>query len=109
MKPTIYHGPLPRMRRQPTKLSVMIHQRRQSRARRAERAQEISELRRDVNAESRFEHSLGRDVRESVWKGPAASEWRKIHVSLAMTVHAQRSISGYSEGRERRSERSVLR
>jgi hypothetical protein len=77
MRPTIHNGPLPRMRRQPMKISVMLHQRRMVRMRRAVRASEIIELRKAVSVEQVFERGLGSEV-ETVWNGSAGKRWSRF-------------------------------
>jgi hypothetical protein len=58
MKPGPYNTPLPRMRRQPIKLSVMLHQRRVAHSRRTERSVVLEKERRLLVEEQQFERTL---------------------------------------------------
>lgn len=63
MKGSHYHGPLPRMKRQPHALSMMIAWRRKARARRTDQSVEMAEAIKDLRAEGKFEEALGRAAR----------------------------------------------
>lgn len=60
MKATIYNRPLPRMKRQPLGLSMMIAWRRRARARRVEQYSEMNDSLDDLRAERSFEEALTR-------------------------------------------------
>jgi hypothetical protein len=73
MRPTLFHGPLPRFKRQPVHISGMIVKRKRSRTRRITRQRELQTWRSDLIAEARFESSLLRN--ESVFAASGLKEW----------------------------------
>jgi len=58
MKPTVYNGPLPRMRPQPLHVSCMINRRRRARSSRLEKNDVLKEWRSDLKMEAAFEGQL---------------------------------------------------
>src|SRR5580692_5684668 len=83
MKPTIYYGPLPRLKPQPDHISGMIHKRRVARSRRIERQRvllsQIEDLRVEGNFEGKlaargaqFEHCFS-GLHLSAWQAPLQS------------------------------------
>lgn len=94
MRPTIYHKALPRMRRQPAKISVMIYQRRNARTFRSDRSVELAEYRRSLVAEMNFEKSLGEAVTKSVFGGKDdVKQWRKSLPFIRDVVQISDEIS----------------
>ncbi|KAI0030111.1 hypothetical protein K488DRAFT_12809, partial [Vararia minispora EC-137] len=62
MRPTLFHGPLPRMKRQPAHISGIISARIRARAKRARRQAELRAWREDLRVEAAFEDALDRSA-----------------------------------------------
>jgi len=78
MKPTLYHGPLPRLKPQPDHISGMIHKRRVARARRVERQRALLSQMQDLQVEAKFEGNLAANGEqfERCFSGPHLPAWR---------------------------------
>ncbi|KAL1950426.1 hypothetical protein VTO73DRAFT_5550 [Trametes versicolor] len=93
LKPTILHGPLPRMRPQPLHVTGMIVWRRKARERRLAKQEQLQEQMKYLDAESEFERNLARgsnaasfegafDVYGDSWGAPIAHDLQDIKRSF---------------------------
>lgn len=69
IKPTILHGPLPRMRPQPLHVTGMIVWRRKARERRLAKQEQLQEQMKYLDAESEFERNLARGSKAASFEG----------------------------------------
>src|SRR5712671_5393348 len=92
MKPTIFHGPLPRLKPQPDHISGMIHKRRVARMRRVERQRALSSQIQDLRVEAKFEGNLAANGEQfdlcfsgshlPAWRSPLESSLEEIHAAF---------------------------
>ncbi|KAI9448814.1 hypothetical protein BJY52DRAFT_1310440 [Lactarius psammicola] len=85
-KPSIYNGPLPRLKPQPDHISGMIHKRRVARTKRVERHRAILSQLQDLRIEARFEDKLAATGAPFVhsFSGPHLAAWNApLDASLA--------------------------
>jgi hypothetical protein len=78
MKPTIYNGPLPRLKPQPDHISGMLHKRRVARSRRVERQRALFSQIQELKVEEKFENSLaakGAQI-ERCFSAPHPATWQ---------------------------------
>ncbi|KAI0260680.1 hypothetical protein BC834DRAFT_534795 [Gloeopeniophorella convolvens] len=76
-KPSIYNGPLPRLKPQPAHISGMIHKRRLGRAKHVAQQRRLSSRRADMEAEAGFEDALMAAGSRFVptFGGPRLTKW----------------------------------
>lgn len=82
LKPTILHGPLPRMRPQPLHVTGMIVWRRKARERRLAKQEQLQEQMKYLDAESEFERNLARGSNAAPFEGAFdvyGDSWRTHH------------------------------
>ncbi len=82
LKPTLLHGPLPRMRPQPAHVTGMIVWRRKARERRLVKQELLQEQLKHLNLESEFERTLARDSKATPFEGAFdvyGDSWRTRH------------------------------
>ncbi|KAI9430536.1 hypothetical protein H4582DRAFT_2086751 [Lactarius indigo] len=85
-KPSIYNGPLPRLKPQPDHISGMIHKRRVARSKRVERQRALFSRLEDLRIEAQFEDKLAKTGASFVpsFSNPHLAAWRSpLDASLA--------------------------
>jgi len=94
LRPSHYNGPLPRMKPQPTHVSMMISRRKVASQRRMTKYDEIQELREDMRVEQTFEAFLAAKTRgrrrESVphvFRSPYWDLFLSIHTKYLKGIH----------------------